>query len=92
MNKDSFTTQGSRILPCNCTNVFQDAQYGPGKRVHNLITKTPGDYRCTACGHVRSPRSSGVPTITEKQRKKMGAKKSGLKASGKQGRKKKVST
>lgn len=39
------------ILPCKCTNKFQDARYGKGRRVH---TEAQGNKRntktCTVCG------------------------------------------
>jgi hypothetical protein len=37
------------IRPCTCANAYQDGVYGPGLRVHNAKTKTPG-WRCTSCG------------------------------------------
>ncbi len=33
---------------CHCKNEFQDAQYGPGIRVHTEGKK--GGERCTVCG------------------------------------------
>lgn len=38
------------IVRCktNCQHDFQDKQYGPGMRVHNITNK---GRRCTVCGH-----------------------------------------
>lgn len=40
------------ILPCACSNEYQDARYGPGRRVHNIgKSNSPGSSmaRCTVC-------------------------------------------
>jgi hypothetical protein len=36
------------ILTCTCKHAFQDALYGPGKRVHNF-SKKKDVQRCTVC-------------------------------------------
>ena len=51
------------IKPCHCTNSFQDALYGPGKRLFNLRlakTGTPPSARCTVCGDVRETRGAVI--------------------------------
>lgn len=35
------------VIRCTCASAFQDARYGPGKRVHN--EKANGAARCTVC-------------------------------------------
>ena len=42
------------ILPCKCAHLFQDKEYGPGRRVHNPC-KTPSGPggRCTVCADVK---------------------------------------
>ena len=41
------------VMPCSCTQRYQDARLGPGMRVHNEC-KPPSvgsqRWRCTACG------------------------------------------
>lgn len=41
------------LMPCTCTQSYQDARHGPGMRVHNEC-KPPSAgsarWRCTACG------------------------------------------
>jgi hypothetical protein len=40
------------ILKCKCKHDYQDAQYGPGQRVHNFAPKEfggAGGWRCTVC-------------------------------------------
>lgn len=43
----------TKIMPCTCTHQYQDATYGPGKRVHNMkgdgARKETG-WVCTVCG------------------------------------------
>ena len=36
------------IKKCNCTNAYQDTQYGKDMRVQNITMK--GKVRCTICG------------------------------------------
>lgn len=47
------------ILSCSCKSVFQDREYGKGKRVHNEMNpirkgeirlKNQSKFRCTVCG------------------------------------------
>lgn len=42
----------TKIIKCNCHSTFQDQQYGPSMRVHNLRDqkKHPGEAFCTVCG------------------------------------------
>jgi len=35
------------IRKCTCDNKFQDARYGSGMRVHNVMKN--GNLRCTVC-------------------------------------------
>lgn len=42
------------ILECVCRHEYQDARYGAGRRVHNVMPKDPPEYRCTVCGMERS--------------------------------------
>lgn len=43
-----------KVLVCTCRNVFQDARYGDGRRLHNARGgKYEGQYRCTVCGAIR---------------------------------------
>lgn len=46
------------IRACACAHAFQDARYGPGRRLHNFArnggrsaVKGPG-WKCTVCGKV----------------------------------------
>ena len=47
------------LAKCDCQNAYQDAHYGPGVRVHNLMKSAKADStakqgRCTVCGRERS--------------------------------------
>jgi hypothetical protein len=45
------------LAKCDCKNEFQDAQYGKGTRVHNLMAKskeTSKMGRCTVCSKERA--------------------------------------
>lgn len=56
MPKTTTTTtkpSGTLIAHCNCTNQYQDQQYGPQQRVFNLKAKTEqGKARCTVCERI----------------------------------------
>jgi len=43
------------IRKCICSHIFQDRQYGRGKRAHNLCSKEGKEkgLRCTVCGNVK---------------------------------------
>jgi hypothetical protein len=44
------------ILRCDCKHEFQDKEYGPGRRLHNLMGHKEGQsrkYRCAVCGKER---------------------------------------
>ena len=47
----------TKILGCSCQHAAQDRLYGPGKRVHNFVTKksdnTTTTWRCTVCSTER---------------------------------------
>jgi hypothetical protein len=46
--------RGTKVLPCSCTNVYQDERYGKGMRVHNEGGKKDRpSYSCTVCGALR---------------------------------------
>ena len=50
---------GTVILPCSCRHEFQDKEYGPGKRLHNRMSKdgkSSKKARCTVCGTVHEAR------------------------------------
>lgn len=51
--KDNITSSknGTVIEACTCKHLYQDSQYGQGKRVKNLTVKTKGA-RCTVCSKV----------------------------------------
>ena len=42
----------TKVLKCVCESEFQDKEYGPGKRLHNLGVKDTSGVpaRCTVCG------------------------------------------
>lgn len=46
----------TKILLCSCESQYQDARYGPRRRVHNQTQQdaAPSDreWRCTVCGNV----------------------------------------
>lgn len=47
------------IAKCDCKNAFQDARYGPGMRVHNIMKNAKADAtakmgRCTVCSTERA--------------------------------------
>lgn len=47
------------LAKCDCKNPYQDAVYGAGIRVHNLMGRAKADSnvkqgRCTACGKERT--------------------------------------
>lgn len=46
------TKLATKIIHCSCSNAYQDAEYGIGKRVHNEAPKANG-YRCTVCSNVK---------------------------------------
>jgi hypothetical protein len=46
------------LAKCDCKNAYQDAHYGKGVRVHNLMKNAKADAtskqgRCTVCGKER---------------------------------------
>ena len=44
------------ILKCSCKHEWQDKEYGPGMRVHNLARKGyngRAGWRCTVCERVK---------------------------------------
>lgn len=46
------------LAKCDCKHPYQDARYGPGVRVHNLMNNAKADStakqgRCTVCGKER---------------------------------------
>lgn len=84
--KPDLSNLTSKVLPCTCEHAFQDSQYGPGKRMHVPCTKDPLTARCTVCGTTRLRRGAAAFKSVVKKAS-CGAKKAGLKASGKQGRK-----
>ena len=50
---------GTIVLPCHCRHQFQDAEYGRGLRLHNVMAKKASGQqtaRCTVCGSVRPVR------------------------------------
>lgn len=49
-----------KIIDCQCKNLYQDNNYGPGRRVANSCQKpaSPGKitaYRCTVCSKEHLP-------------------------------------
>jgi len=46
---------GTKKMPCDCVNEFQDKQYGKGIRIHNLC-KGGEQARCTGCAKTKSAR------------------------------------
>lgn len=44
--------ENSIIRGCKCSNSFQDAEYGKGKRVFNLMGPKKDKGRCTVCSTV----------------------------------------
>lgn len=60
----------SRILTCGCRHAYQDAQYGSGKRVHNVPVKSD-KCRCTVCGIEKVPPTrSDAPEPTKGKKAK----------------------
>lgn len=51
MAKDHSGDGSIKIAPCNCQHSYQDAKYGKGMRVHNVVLKgkKAGTYICTVC-------------------------------------------
>lgn len=53
------------LQPCTCHHAYQDATYGRGLRVHNLLSRGGKDAtakaRCTVCSNVRVVRGEGEP-------------------------------
>jgi hypothetical protein len=43
------TKNGTLVAACDCVHVFQDKQYGAGRRLHN-IAALGTKRRCTVCG------------------------------------------
>lgn len=47
----------SKILPCSCQHLFQDSEYGKGKRLMTRTKQASGEkvseWRCTVCGTVK---------------------------------------
>lgn len=40
------------IRSCTCNNPNQDKMYGPGMRMHNVVTHSGySEARCTVCGN-----------------------------------------
>lgn len=64
----NFLQLSTMILICKCNNIFQDKQYGFGKRIHNPSHTKP-QARCTVCGDVKST-SSGEMVKSGKKVKK----------------------
>lgn len=42
----------STTISCTCTHPYQDARYGSGKRVGNIVGKDAKTSRCTVCGRL----------------------------------------
>jgi len=70
------------IHECNCRSEYQDALYGPWRRVHNPMTKTGGggpQHRCTVCGNIWRPRVKAAPKPPEADKRGRKRKKGGRK-------------
>ena len=50
----------TKVLPCKCTNAFQDREYAFGLRLHNQCAKADV-WRCTVCGTERTVITSTPP-------------------------------
>jgi len=44
-----MSSTSTKVLPCNCTNKFQDERYGKDNRLHNATLKPTPGWRCTVC-------------------------------------------
>jgi hypothetical protein len=45
----------TKIFPCTCVNLHQDAIHGQGRRVFNKTAKeNPIQYSCTVCSAIKS--------------------------------------
>jgi hypothetical protein len=54
------------ILKCKCKHAYQDAQYGPGQRVHNFAPNAfsgAGGWRCTVCEAIK-PKTTTISKET----------------------------
>jgi hypothetical protein len=51
---------GTAIRNCGCSNAFQDARYGPGRRVANA---TKDGHRCTSCGQAIARQAKPVAAM-----------------------------
>lgn len=49
----------STVRTCSCKHEYQDATYGKGMRVSNIMKN--GDMRCTVCGSIAKGNGSSSP-------------------------------
>jgi hypothetical protein len=50
----------TKVLPCKCSNPFQDKEYAFGYRLHNKCAKED-TWRCTVCGTEHTVSGSILP-------------------------------
>lgn len=54
----------SIIMKCSCKHEFQDKQYGPGMRVHN-VSESKKEAYCTVCSPSHRKNKQGVTAFAK---------------------------